>query len=118
VRHVRRRYSAILAAAPRGTVADLAAKVQTLPGHVVYTTRQAACDIRKLRGKHLAVRQDRSRSYHVPPQAARTIAALLTLREHVIAPILAGIRSPRMGRSAGQSARSGHYRLDSALLRG
>jgi hypothetical protein len=88
-----------LAPAPRGfTVADLAAKVQTLPGHASYTTRQAAYDIRKLRGKHLAVRQDRSRSYHVPPQAARTIAALLTLREHVIAPILAGIRSPRMGR--------------------
>ena len=32
------------------------------------------------------------------PQAARTIAALLTLREQVIAPILAGVRSPRMGR--------------------
>ena len=30
--------------------------------------------------------------------AARTIAALLTLRDHVIAPILAGVRSPRMGR--------------------
>jgi len=30
---------------------------------------------------------------------------LLTLREHVIAPILAGIRSPRMGRSAGAVGR-------------
>ncbi len=36
--------------------------------------------------------------YHVPPQAARTIAALLALRDHVIVPILAGIRSPRTGR--------------------
>ena len=35
---------------------------------------------------------------HVPPDGARTIAALLTLRDHVIAPILAGVRSPRMGR--------------------
>jgi hypothetical protein len=34
----------------------------------------------------------------VPAPAARTIAALLTLRDHVIAPILAGVRSPRMGR--------------------
>lgn len=34
----------------------------------------------------------------MPPPATRTITALLTLREHVIAPILAGIRSPRMGR--------------------
>ena len=28
----------------------------------------------------------------------RDIAALLTLREHVIGPILAGVRSPRRGR--------------------
>jgi hypothetical protein len=34
----------------------------------------------------------------VPSAAARTIAALLALRDQVIAPILAGIRSPRMGR--------------------
>jgi len=40
----------------------------------------------------------RTRRYHVPPDSARTIAALLTLRDHVIAPILAGIRSPRIGR--------------------
>jgi hypothetical protein len=39
-----------------------------------------------------------TRRYQVPPLAARTIAALLTLRDQVIAPILAGIRSPRMGR--------------------
>jgi hypothetical protein len=40
----------------------------------------------------------RTRRYHVRPPAARTISALLTLRDHVIAPILAGVRSPRMGR--------------------
>ena len=34
----------------------------------------------------------------VPNSAARTIAALLTLRDQVIAPILAAVRSPRMGR--------------------
>jgi hypothetical protein len=38
------------------------------------------------------------RRYHVPPDGARIIAALLTLRDHVIAPILADVRSPRMGR--------------------
>jgi hypothetical protein len=31
-------------------------------------------------------------------KVARTIAALLALRDQVIAPILAGVRSPRMGR--------------------
>ena len=36
--------------------------------------------------------------YHVGAPAARTIAALLILRDQVIAPILAGIRSPKMGR--------------------
>jgi hypothetical protein len=36
--------------------------------------------------------------YEVPPEAARTIAALLALRDQVIAPILAGVRSPRRGR--------------------
>ena len=30
--------------------------------------------------------------------AARTISGLLTLRDQVMAPILAGVRSPRMGR--------------------
>jgi len=34
----------------------------------------------------------------IPPLAARTIAALLALRDQVIAPILAAVRSPRLGR--------------------
>src|SRR5262249_28865682 len=52
----------------------------------------------KLRGKGLAIKPGRTRRYHIPPEAARTITALLALRDHVIAPILAGIRSPRRGR--------------------
>jgi hypothetical protein len=88
-----------LAPAPGGfTVKDLAGKVHTMTGHPGYTVRQAAYDLRKLRGKHLIDKPGRSRRYHVPPPAARTIAGLLTLREQVIAPILAGIRSPRLGR--------------------
>jgi len=71
------------------TVADLATKVQSLTGQSKddYTVRQAA-DLRKLRGKRLVVKPGRTRRYHVPGQAARTIAALLTLRDQVIAPIL------------------------------
>ncbi|HEY5881923.1 MAG TPA: hypothetical protein VIU11_23650 [Nakamurella sp.] len=34
----------------------------------------------------------------VPGPAARTLAALLTLRDRVIAPIIAGVRRPRPGR--------------------
>ena len=63
-----------------------------------YTIRQAAYDLRKLRGKQLVIKPDRTRRYHVPGHAARTITALLTLREKIIAPILAGIGRPQPGR--------------------
>ena len=71
-----------------------------MTGQDSYTIRQAAYDLRKLRGKNLVVKPGRTRRYQVPPDAARTITALLTLRDHVIAPILAGVRSPRRGRPA------------------
>ena len=88
-----------LSAAPDGfTVADLAAKVNNSTGNNAYTVRQAAYDLRKLRGKDLVCKPGRTRRYHVPAPAARTIAALLALRDHIIAPILAGVRSPRQGR--------------------
>jgi len=63
-----------------------------------YGTRQAAYDLKKLRGKHLVVKPGRSRRYHAPPEALRTITALLVLRDQVIGPILAGVRVPRRGR--------------------
>jgi hypothetical protein len=88
-----------LAPTPNGfTIADLATKVHTMTGNTGYTIRQAAYDLRKLRGKRLVDKPGRSRRYHVGQQAARTITGLLTLRDHVIDPILAGVRSPRMGR--------------------
>jgi hypothetical protein len=75
-----------LASAPGGfTAAEHAARVRQITGHDGYTTRQAAYDLRKLRGKQLVDRPGRTRRYHVPPSAARTISALLTLRDHVIA---------------------------------
>ena len=88
-----------LAPAPAGfTVAQFTAKVGAMTRDNRYTTRQAAYDLRRLRGKGLVHKPGRTRRYHVPTGAARTIAAMLTLRDQVIAPILAGIRSPRMGR--------------------
>jgi hypothetical protein len=90
-----------LAPAPSGfTVAQFTAKVHAITGASEgdYSVRQASYDLRKLRGKQLAALPGRTRRYIVPPPAARTIAALLTLRDQVIAPILAGVRSPRMGR--------------------
>jgi hypothetical protein len=88
-----------LTAAPRGfTVAEFTARVQAMTGQGGYTTRQGAYDLRKLRGKNLIIKPGRSRRYQTPASAARTIAALLALRDQVIAPILAGVRSPRLGR--------------------
>jgi hypothetical protein len=88
-----------LAPVPNGfTVAECAAKVHALTGvdHCGYTVRQAGYDLRKLRAKHLVDKPGRAHRYHVPPLAARTIAALLTLRDQVITPILAAVCSPRM----------------------
>ena len=51
-----------------------------------YSTRQGAYDLRKLRGKQLLTKPGRTRRYHMPGDAARTITALLTLRDKVIAP--------------------------------
>jgi hypothetical protein len=88
-----------LATAPGGfTVGQLATKVRAMTGRTAYTLRQAAYDLRKIRGKQLVDKPGRTRRYHVHPDAARTITGLLTLRDEVIAPILAGIRSPRQGR--------------------
>jgi hypothetical protein len=70
-----------------------------MSGQRDYTARRAGYDLRKLRGKRLVGKLGRTRRYHVPNLAARTIAALLALREEVIAPILAGGHSPqRRGR--------------------
>jgi hypothetical protein len=99
-----------LTPAPNGfTVAEFTPKVHALTGaaHTGYSTRQAAYDLRKLRGKQLVDKPGRTRRYIVSPLAARTIAALLTLRDQVIAPILAGVRNPRMGRKPAHWTRVG-----------
>jgi hypothetical protein len=86
-----------LAIAPGGfTAADFAAKVRDMTGQAGYTIRNAAYDLRKLRGKHLADKPGRTRRYVISPGAARIISALLTLREQVIAPLLAGVADPRI----------------------
>ena len=88
-----------LAAAPHGfTVAQFTAQARQLGSNTGYTIRQGAYDLRKLCGEGLAAKLGATRRYHVPAAQARTIAALLAIRDQVIAPILAGVRSPRRGR--------------------
>lgn len=100
---IRAALSAVLALAATSagfTVAELTAKVHTITGNLDYTIRQAAYDLRKLRGKDLITKPGRTRRYHLSPQTAGTIAALLTLREQVIGPILAGVPQPTDGAQA------------------
>jgi hypothetical protein len=87
-----------LSPAPKGfTIADLAAKVHAMTGQTEadYTIRQAAYDLRKLRAKGLVLKPGRSRRYQVPTDAARTITAVTTFRDHILSPLLAGVRNPR-----------------------
>jgi len=83
-----------LAATPNGfKVADVAVKVREILGGDpnAYTPRQAAYDLKKLRGKDLVYKVDRSRRYQVSAESLRTMTALLVLREKVIKPLLAGV---------------------------
>ena len=117
--------AAVLALAPSPggfTVAQFTAKVQAMTGQTDrdYTTRQAAYDLKKLRGKDLVTKLGTARRYQAAPQSLRTIAALLVLRDQVIKPILAGIRTPRRGRKPNSwSSLDAHYetlRLDMQAL--
>jgi len=86
-----------LSTAPQGfQCADLAAKVQENIASP-YTPRQAAYDLKKLRGKNLVHKIDNSRRYEPVPDGLRTMTALLVLREKVIKPVLAGAGKTRRG---------------------
>ena len=90
-----------LAAKPEGfTVKELAEKTRQLhPGDAAdYTYRQAAYDLMKLRGKKLVERIRKTRYYRIKSAGIRILAGLLTLREKVIKPVLAGLGKPRVGR--------------------
>jgi hypothetical protein len=90
-----------LACSPEGfTARQFAATVQSVgrPTDPLYDARRAAYDLKKLRAKNLLTKVADSRRYSIPPQAIRTIAALVILREKVLRPILAGVGKPKMGR--------------------
>jgi len=94
---------AVLALAPQPegfTASDLADKTRGHlgPGAPPYTPRQAAYDLRKLRGKALIQRIGATRRYQLSVPAIQTLAALLILREKIIKPVLAGMGKPKPGR--------------------
>src|SRR6266545_3695426 len=88
--------TAVLALGPSPTgfsVSNLQAKVHSMTGRTQYTKREAAYDLKKLRANQLITKLGRSRRYQAAPSGMRAIAALLVLRDHVIKPILAGVRT-------------------------
>jgi hypothetical protein len=72
------------------TSGDLAVKIQKRLGVSAedYQPRQAAYDLKKLRGKMLVRKIGKSRQYEAPAEAIRTLVALGILREKVLKPVL------------------------------
>ena len=78
---------------PRGiSTPALAQKTREILGvdQQHYSTRHAAYDLRKLRGKQVVVKMAKRRAYRVTDEGLRSMAAYLVLRDKVILPILAG----------------------------
>nr|VFJ53198.1 MAG: hypothetical protein BECKFW1821B_GA0114236_101418 [Candidatus Kentron sp. FW]VFJ55694.1 MAG: hypothetical protein BECKFW1821A_GA0114235_105513 [Candidatus Kentron sp. FW] len=89
-----------LAPKPGGfTIADLATKVRNLhpKTDITYTSRHAAYDFSKLRGKKLAERIGNSLRYRASPDGIRILVGMLILREKMIKPVLTGFGKPRVG---------------------
>lgn len=86
-----------LATEPDGfTLAQLAETLRQRTGWKAetYSTRHAAYDLAKLRGKQLVQRRARSRRYAAEPGGVRMMCAYLLLREKIIKPLLASVVRP------------------------
>jgi hypothetical protein len=87
IRHVTEAVIA-LSASPCGfTASQLAARVRDC-GDAYYQSRQAAYDLKKLRGKGLVRRLGNTRNYEPTSTGLRAMTALLILRDKVIKPLL------------------------------
>ena len=73
------------------TASGLAGQVRSTTGQALslYGPRHAAYDLKKLRAKNMIQRVGRSRRYEATPSGLKAIAALVTLRHHLIQPLLA-----------------------------
>lgn len=104
-----------LAVAPNGfSVSDLAAKVNMIVGaeNGPYTPRMASYDLKKLRGKEIIRKRERSRRYETVSEGLHALTALLVLRDKVVKPVLAGAGRPKRGpRPKNPSRIDTHYRV-------
>jgi hypothetical protein len=78
------------------TLAQVAEAVQQRAGRSLnaYSSRNAAYDLAKLKGKKLVHRVKGSRRYKADPSGVRAMCAYLILRDRVIKPLLAGVVRP------------------------
>ena len=76
---------------PEGfTSGELAGRVRQQLGcaEAEYRARQAAYDLKKLRGKHLVEKIGKSHRYRAPLEGLRTMSALLILKDKVFKPVM------------------------------
>jgi hypothetical protein len=96
-----------LSTSPAGfTAGQVALGVQALgglPDGSTYTVRQAACDLRKLRGKQVVRRKGKPHRYESLPDGFRAMTALVVLRDDVIKPLLASQCKLKSGRPSVKS---------------
>jgi len=112
---MRRVAEAVLALSwrPRGfTSSELANQVVQANGALEgsYSPRQAAYDLKKLRGKQMVERVGKTRRYQASPAGVKAMAALVVLREKAIRPLLAAAQQVRPSRgSQNPTALDRHY---------
>jgi hypothetical protein len=84
-----------------------------------YSSRQAAYDLKKLRGKQMVERVGKTRAYRATQAGLRSIAAWVVLREKAIRPLLAAAQGIRPLRgSQNPTALDRHYETVRAGMAG
>ena len=88
------------------TAHQVSSKVRSLGGltEAAYGCRQAAYDLKKLRGKDWVHRKGKTRRYETVPDGLRTMTALIVLRDDVIKPLLAARCCLKSGRRPTRTA--------------
>ena len=111
-----------LSASPKGfTASGLANQVCLMSGQQAtdYGPRRAAYDLKKLRGKQMVRRVDKTRRYEPIPEGIKGLTALLVIRDKLVKPLLAGSVSPHPPRGAtNATALDRYYEATLAGMRG
>src|SRR5260370_13992972 len=98
---------------------DLAVKVQERlrVSAADYQPRQAAYDLKKLRGKMLVSKIGKSRLYKAPAKGLQTLAALGILRDKVLKPVLRNRNLKRQSPSSNNSLDHHYHNLRQEMRR-